>query len=157
MQYRYLLDPFNGKRTVYLSDQTGRDEVLFEFSPKDLDADDPQDTDAEYTGTEEPDTNDDKKKIIPSRLETLISLLTNQDPLTLAEQARSECSHEMISECDCLVDMPMSPLLAFHAINLHRKISRTTTGLPNLGKDRDDVLDRWFEQGIALIAAIPED
>ena len=96
-----------------------------------------------------------------SRLETLVELFTDYDPAQILDEATQACQHDAGEECDCKpVRITIPASLAFHVQLLWQDITEYDEYNPPGMKDPDQqltarkqLLDRWYEQGIALYQA----
>ena len=89
---------------------------------------------------------------LTSQLDTLVVLFTGQDPAEELMEAQAACPHEDSAECPCppaSIKVPM--VLAYHMQTLWQNLSPECQGYGSLtDEERMKILNRWFEQGIAL-------
>ena len=155
----YSIEPFHGTRTITINDinressfltdkQESRYLMSVQFSPDDLDA--------ETT----------PGMVMPSKLETMITLFTESSPIHAMGKAYKSCQHETLDECDCPeMKIRIPTAMAHHAVTLHQEIRnlihRVPYGYPddpsasphNFNIEKNRTLNKWLEQGIALYHA----
>ena len=142
LKYTYLIDPWTNHRVIAAGDDApDGDNPGFghfrpiTFTPQELGVNTPPD--AGFT---------------PTPLDVLVNLYTRADTPSILHSFHQECPHKGPDSCDCPPPkMQIKSLLALHAVTLRRRLDTVTIGTTS---QREDIVDHWYQQGVALHHAL---
>ena len=147
MDYIYEMDIFSGKRRVRATYPDTQPMDDGQFPTVEL---------ANAGPTAEPDS-----RFTESHMEVLVNLFTDDDPVKLLDDAARKCRHRTEEDCDCgTVSVSIPAALALHARILRENVTKYDQQDRTIPQNSEEhaarkkaLVDRWYEQGIALYHA----